>query len=151
MKIKKWRIVVLILIISTYVFIFGNSLQPVENSQSESSLALVFVKPVLELFINNVNITDHLVRKMAHFTEFFVLGFELLLFSSMLKQIKLQEVANCLSIALASAVTDEALQMLTLGRGPLVSDVLLDFIGACIGILIMLAINEFRIWQQGKV
>ena len=141
---KKWQILMIILIITTYVFIFGNSLQPVSESRAESLSVLERVKPVIELFVGQGNVTDHLVRKIAHFTEFFVLGLEWLVFVSLSKKINGQHIANCLFIGLASAVTDESLQMLSPGRGPQVSDVLLDFSGACFGILVMVTILFLR-------
>ncbi|MFA6808455.1 MAG: VanZ family protein, partial [Eubacteriales bacterium] len=115
---KKWQILMAVLIITTYVFIFGNSLQPVSESQVESLSVLERVKPVIEVFVGQGNVTDHLVRKVAHFTEFFVLGLEWLVFVSLSKKINGQHIANCLFIGLASAVTDESLQMLSPGRGP---------------------------------
>ncbi|MFA6808449.1 MAG: VanZ family protein, partial [Eubacteriales bacterium] len=127
-----------------YVFIFGNSLQPVSESQAESLSVLESVKPVIEVIVGQGNVTDHLIRKIAHFTEFFVLGLEWLVFVSLSKKINVQQIANCLFIGLASAVTDESLQMLSPGRGPQVSDVLLDFSGACFGILVMVTILFLR-------
>jgi len=141
---KKGQILMIVLIIATYVFIFGNSLQPVSESQAESLSVLERVKPVFEAVVGQGNVTDHLVRKIAHFTEFFLLGLEWLVFVSLSKKINGQHIANCLFIGLASAVIDESLQMLSPGRGPQVSDVLLDFSGFCFGILVISTILLLR-------
>jgi len=141
---KKWQILMTVLILTTYLFIFGNSLQPVSESQVESLSVLERVKPLLECFVGKGNVTDHLVRKMAHFTEFFVLGVEWLIFVTLSKKINFQRIANCLFIGLLSALADETIQLFIPGRGPQVSDVFLDFSGVCVGVLVMSSILFLR-------
>ena len=74
---KKQRIALLIAILLTLGFIWGNSLLSREQSSDESAWVLRLVTPVLELFVGKGRVTEHLVRKLAHFTEFALLGFEL--------------------------------------------------------------------------
>jgi VanZ family protein len=83
------------------------------------------------------NVTDHFVRKLAHFTEFAMLGALLVLYTVVRCRLRLQSVVNCLSFSLATAVTDESLQLIS-SRGSQVQDVLLDFTGAAGGIGFML-------------
>ena len=78
-----------------------------------------------ELFVGKGNVTEHFVRKLAHFTEFFVLGLELaVLFCSFS--------SKPILFSLLVALTDETIQLFT-GRGSQVKDVWLDFFGACTG------------------
>ena len=76
---KKKRVLLLILIVLTLLFIWGNSLLSREQSSDESAWVMHLVTPLLEAFVGKGNVTEHLVRKLAHFTEFAMLGFELLL------------------------------------------------------------------------
>lgn len=134
-------VLVVALLLLTLAFIFSNSLLPVAESQKKSLGVTEIIKPVLEFFVGEGAVTDHLVRKLAHFTEFFVLGIELMLLCILHRRPRLQNVFNCLSFGLATAVIDESLQMLT-DRGPMVSDVLLDFSGVFFGVLITLILYK---------
>ena len=75
------------------------------------------------------------VRKMAHFTAFAVLGVLAQLAYRHLFGLRPQCVANVLFTGLLVAVTDEFIQSFT-GRGPMVSDVVLDFSGCVFGVLL---------------
>lgn len=132
--------VILILLVAMLIFIFANSLEPVAKSKAKSMSVMEQIKPILELFIGEGNVTDHIVRKIAHFLEYTTLGVALMLFAIFRSQTNIQNVVNCLSFGLASAVTDESLQMLT-DRGPMVKDVLLDFLGVLIGVFFVFVIN----------
>ncbi len=128
-----------ILIIATLAFIWGNSLQSIPESKIKSGKALEIIAPVLEFFVGKGNVTDHLVRKLAHFTEYFVLGIELSLLMAVRSRVSFQGVCNCLFAGLAAAVTDESIQIIS-NRGPLVSDVLLDFCGVSAAVFLVLLI-----------
>ncbi len=125
------------LIIATLVFIWGNSLKTVAVSSGDSAKALEILGPFLEFFVGKGNATDHLVRKLAHFAEYFALGLELALFIAVRRRVDAQGIANCLFAGLSAAVIDESLQILS-ARGSLVSDVLFDFCGAAAGIALTL-------------
>lgn len=108
---KIGTVVVVIFLLSTLVFIFSNSLLPVALSKEKSLGVMKFVKPVLGLFVGEEAVTDHLVRKLAHFTEFLILGIVLTLLCALCHRTQFQNVVNCLSFGLAAAVSDESLQM----------------------------------------
>ena len=80
------------------------------------------------------------MRKLAHFTEFGLLGVWFALFVIMRDRSRLQSIVNCLFFGLSAAVLDEALQLLS-DRGSQVPDVLLDFAGAASGILVVLVLR----------
>ncbi|MDD4494271.1 MAG: VanZ family protein, partial [Eubacteriales bacterium] len=127
-------IIFIILIIATIAFIWSNSLQSIPESQERSFGVMDTITPLLEVFVGKGNVTDHFVRKLAHFIEFGALGCELVLLAVLRKRVHLQPVVNCLSIGLAVAVIDETIQIFS-NRGSQVSDVLLDFTGAVTGIV----------------
>lgn len=129
MKTTKKLLVVLLII--TLAFIWGNSLFTREYSTYESSFAV----RVLEKFFGEGNVSEHLVRKLAHFTEFAVLGMELFgLFGRF---------PLAAAHGLFAAVTDESLQLIT-DRSAEVADILLDFSGVLFGALVILLICKAR-------
>lgn len=129
----------IILILFTLAFIWGNSMQSIPDSQEKSLSIVEVVKPILEPIVGKGNVTDHLVRKLAHFAEFGALGCELMLLSSIRKRRGIQPIINCLFAGLSVAVVDETIQIFS-NRGSQVQDVLLDFAGAVTGILFILLI-----------
>ncbi len=132
-------VLLVILIIVTLALIWGNSLQSIPESKAKSGRVLEIIAPFLEFFVGKGNVTDHLVRKLAHFTEYFVLGIELSLLMVVRSRVSFQGVCNCLFVGLAAAVTDESIQIIS-NRGPLVSDVLLDFCGVSAAVFVVLLI-----------
>jgi len=129
----------IVLILATIVFIWSNSLQSIPESQTKSIDFLNKVKPLLGIFVGTGNVTDHLVRKLAHFTEFGALGCELALLLALRKRINWQSVINSAFFAMTVALTDETIQIFS-GRGSQVQDVWLDFAGSCTGILFVIVI-----------
>ena len=101
---------------------------------------LKYVAIVLEPVFGKGNVTDHLVRKLAHFAGFGLMGVWLALFITMRGRVRLQSIVNCLFFGLSVAVLDETLQLLS-DRGSQVSDVLLDFAGATSGIFVALVLR----------
>ncbi len=79
------------------------------------------------------------IRKLAHFAEYMLLGVEAAIFADLVSSYKLQTFCNLAFFGLASAVTDESIQILS-NRGSSVSDVLLDCRGYVTGVLIVLLV-----------
>ena len=137
---KKRRIALLIAIILTLAFIWGNSLLNREQSSDESAWMLQLVSPVLELFVGKGRVTEHLVRKLAHFAEFALLGFELFFWFSGVREKQKDVLLLAMSHGLFAALTDETIQLFS-ARGSQVQDVWLDFAGATTGALAALLIT----------
>ena len=125
---KKLLIILLVLILA---FIWGNSCMTVAESRDESSRVMVFLKPFLEIFVGKGNVTLHLVRKLAHFTEFAALGSILALLFPLTWRGRLLG-ASC---GLLAGFLDETIQVFS-DRGDQISDVWLDFAGALFGLLV---------------
>ena len=138
---KPLTIILIVFILATIVFIWSNSLQTVSESRARSLGVLAQIKPFLGIFVGAGNVTDHLIRKLAHFTEFGALGCELMLLLILRKRVRKQPVVNCAFAAMVVALTDETIQIFT-GRGSQVQDVWLDFAGACAGILLVVIIVD---------
>lgn len=140
MKTKRISTVVLVFfVLGTLTFIWGNSTQSIEVSQALSLGVLKKVKPVLEVMAGVGNVTDHFVRKLAHFTEFAALGTQLALLLILFGRVRLQSVVNCAFFGLIVATLDETIQIFSY-RGAQVQDVWLDFAGFCAGLLAALGI-----------
>ena len=137
---KKRRIALLIAIVLTLAFIWGNSLLNREQSSDESAWVLQLVSPVLELFVGKGRVTEHLVRKLAHFAEFALLGFELLFWFSGVREKRKEMLLLAMAHGLFAALTDETIQLFS-ARGSQVQDVWLDFAGATTGALAALLIT----------
>ena len=126
----------LLAILAALAFIWGNSLDSAVESAAKSGRVGELLRPLLELVVGQGGVTDHLVRKLAHFTEYAVLGALLLLLTAVGFRVRLQTVVNCLFFLMAAALTDETIQMFSDGRSSQLTDVWLDFSGAMAGILV---------------
>lgn len=124
-----------LLILLTLGFIWGNSLKSIPDSQEMSLWLLDLLRPVLDAVFGPGTITDHILRKTAHFTEFALLGAELRLLFLLLGQRGARGLTNALFAGLAAAVADETIQIFS-HRGSQVSDVVLDFSGVLAGALL---------------
>lgn len=130
-------VLLLLAILAALAFIWGNSLESAVESSLKSGRVRELIEPLLELLVGQGNVTDHMVRKLAHLTEFAVLGALLLLLTAAAFRVRLQSVLNCQFFLLLAALTDETIQLFT-GCGSQVRDVWLDFAGGTAGLLAML-------------
>lgn len=130
-------VLLLLAILAALAFIWGNSLESAVESSLKSGRVRELIEPLLELLVGQGNVTDRMVRKLAHLTEFAVLGALLLLLTAAAFRVRLQSVLNCQFFLLLAALTDETIQLFT-GRGSQVRDVWLDFAGGTVGLLAML-------------
>ena len=145
------RRILTVFIIATIAFIWIHSMMQTDVSAKESGWVMAIIRPFLELFVGKGNVTQHLVRKLAHFTEYFLLGAELSgynLFFTRAGRVKEENriVAAFLKSAvfgLAVAAADEIIQIFS-KRGPQVRDVLLDFTGVLAGTLLIFVIVGIR-------
>lgn len=124
-----------LLLALTLLYTFGNSLKTQEASLAQSRSAEEIVRAVVEPVVGAEQYAGLDVRKLAHFTEFFLIGAELALLLAVSGRTRRGHALCALLSALACAVADESLQMLS-DRGPEVRDVLLDFSGACCGLVV---------------
>ena len=140
----KKHIPLTILIILTLLFIWGQSVLPASTSASESSWVMDLTRPFLELFTGPGNVTDHLVRKLAHATEYFVLGCEVALWCrwKLKDRKKIFKFLVLLLFGLAVAFIDESIQFFSPGRSMEFLDMMIDLGGVTIAGLVFLAIPE---------
>ena len=131
------------------VIIFSFSLQPGETSgQISSGLGEWIIEEVLSNVIKNIEDIQpeqwewihFLLRKCAHFTEYFILGILMNLTMEQMKRSR--KVRWTLAACVLVASTDETIQRFVEGRSGQLSDVLLDSVGALCGIGCVLIIER---------
>ena len=116
------RVIFTFALIACIVFIFSNSMQIGDVSETASGRVLLLMKKVFtRLGMPGVanHLTDHIVRKLAHFCERFFVHISWPILGGLL-----------------TALTDETIQMFSDGRSSQLTDVWLDFSGALAGILV---------------
>ncbi|MDO4459046.1 MAG: VanZ family protein [Clostridia bacterium] len=137
-KINRKTLILNILIVLVLAFIWGNSLKSGEESGKDSSRVAQILQPVINLIIPEGIIeklgTEFIVRKLAHFSEFALLGFLLLLKADSMKMFSAKCILQAELTAFICAFLDESIQMFT-GRGPMIRDVWIDSFGAFSGII----------------
>ncbi len=94
--------------------------------------------------------TDHLVRKLAHFCEYGALGILAGALLLVKKESGIFRWSYALLCALAVAVIDESIQLLADGRGAQVQDVLLDTAGSLTGLLTVWLIAVLVRWLRHR-
>lgn len=122
------------------LFVFHNSLTPADLSSQQSGAVLRFAAGLLETAgVPSGWLTEHLVRKTAHFAEYALFG--VLLWNCLRTYELPRRVWTLLEawLILAAPFVDETLQLFTEGRSGQISDVWLDMAGAAAGTLCALA------------
>ena len=121
----------LLLIGATLAFIWSRSLKSIPASRAESEAVGAFLKPFLELFVGKGNVTDHLVRKLAHFCEYGLLGVEVTAWF-VLRDGRGRRTLFIAALGFFTGFIDETIQFFS-GRGNQFSDVMLDLSGFVCG------------------
>ena len=141
---RKRHMVLWIIAVLMILFIFYNSLQTGTSSGSLSETATRF----LMQFVNKAGLSidfetfHHYVRKLAHFTEYFILGSWITL-SSYVSPLTKRKRLQPFPFLIAVPVIDESIQHFVPGRYGCFSDILIDMSGfftgmVCLYILILI-------------
>ena len=132
---KKQLLLCALLLILNLSFIWGNSLMSGPQSSELSGGVMEWLK---EMMGGSIPGGEHLIRKLAHFSEFACLGLLLTWLFQLLHQRGIYGFAMPLLCGSLAALTDETIQVLTPERGPSVVDVWIDISGVTLGILLLL-------------
>lgn len=132
MKKWKWKILILLYL----CFIYGNSLTPAVISSKESGYFLIKIQNFLAgAGIDAWWLTEHLVRKAAHFTEYAGLGFLLAMNTGAGMAPVFCHLKQNLTAAFLMPFIDETIQLFVEGRSGQISDVWLDMAGIFAGVM----------------
>lgn len=130
------------------LFIWGNSLQTAAESSEVSRGVMAYLIPLLEWTGLPEGLWHTLVRKLAHMTEFALLG---MLWSLAVSpgakttpHVRWTRRSWALLICLGAALIDESIQRFVPGRSGELRDVCIDLLGGILGILAVLAAAAVR-------
>lgn len=132
------------------------------QTANESSAQSLSVLELLIPLLSRIGVPEEywhtLVRKLAHMTEFAVLG---LLWSAALLSgtgnmpcTRWPRRGMALSLCLVVAIADESIQRLIPGRSGELRDVCIDLLGSMLGILAVAAISFLRrkqVWSEEDI
>ncbi|MGN0452755.1 MAG: VanZ family protein [Ruminococcus sp.] len=139
-KLNIARIILSILSIFQIAFIFSNSLTPASESSSSSGRVMTFLNGCLETLGLSPFLTQDIVRTLAHFTEFCLLGFLLAFAFVCFTPKKLSFIYMTLIGITVVPIVDEVLQLFAEGRTFQLSDICVDILGGLLGGLISVII-----------
>ena len=124
-------------------FIFSNSLAVAQVSSASSGRVLQLMQAALRRLGHPAlaqRLTQHVVRKMAHFCEYMLEGFLLMLCMRVYSRHPLRHITVPMLGGVLTALTDETIQLYSPGRSSQVTDVWLDSVGVLAGILAALVL-----------
>lgn len=148
------RVLFTLLAAGTVAFIFSNSLQNGAASGLRSAVVTEWFNGTLARVGVGWRFSEHLVRKLGHFSEYALLGFWLMLSLRVYTQRILSHISWPLFFGLLAGVLDEGIQMFIAGRGSDVRDVVIDFSGVVCGLLaalfLLLLVRMFHVLRESK-
>ena len=132
---KRWILYIVLGLI--VFFIWDNSLQNGGTSDGFSLIFAEWLAPIADKlgFYGNIWTLNRIVRKLAHLTEFTILGG--VLYVVLRRYIEYGTVVKTIGVGIVIACLDEFIQLFSLGRSSQVFDVLIDTIGIIIGISVV--------------
>lgn len=111
-----------------------------QNGGTSDGFSLIFAKWIAPIanklgFYGNIWALNRIIRKLAHLTEFTILGG--VLYVVLRRYIEYGTVVKTIVVGIVIASLDEFIQLFSLGRSSQLSDVLIDTVGIIIGISVV--------------
>ena len=145
------RGILIVLLLCTFYIIFGFSSQDGEKSGGISKRITDFILEKSSKY-NSLEIsekkqvnkrTERVIRKIAHFSIYTLVGILLMALLSTYENIKRKnQIYISTMLGISYAISDEIHQSFTPGRGPKITDVFIDSLGVFFGIIVILLIVE---------
>ena len=136
---------------ATILFIFSNSREVATLSSQHSQEVLSQTRGILDrLGLSGLaaDLTEHSIRKLAHFAEYTLEGFWLMLCTRVYTRRFVRHISWPMLGGLLTALCDETIQMFSLGRSSQLTDVWLDFAGVMAGLFVgFLILCIFRMFS----
>ena len=155
MKIKRKTIAKVLICVIWLGVIFYNGTRQGETSQKASKEVIKVASTVMNIptvstgkFGIKISDVNYYVRKNAHFFQYFILGLFLCSAVRQFKLYKTSEIFLLLFLLLFFPVLDEFIQKFVPGRTSLLLDVIIDFSG---GVLAMVISNISYTFRRSKV
>lgn len=145
MKTKITRLIFFILTIATFVtiFIFSN-----QNGEESGETSRGFTRVIIEAIpmtkyleeerkIKLIENAQIIVRKLAHFSIYTVVGINLMGFINTYDKLKQKDkILITILVGIIYAISDELHQMFTGGRTPAIRDICIDTLGVIFGLIV---------------
>lgn len=134
-----FRVVFTAALLACIAFIFGNSLQDGVASSAQSRAVMQAINALLGR-LRLGPMSEHIIRKLAHFSEYMLEGFLLMLCLRVYTRRFVRHISWPLLGGMTTALADETLQRFSAGRSPQVTDVWIDMAGVVSGLLVALVL-----------
>ncbi len=122
---------------------YNSSLSAVESTE-QSSPVTQMLNSILQSLHIPVTLTETVVRKLAHFTEYAILGALLATTVYLYAHTRLKTAAVTLIVGAIIPVCDESIQLFPAGRSCQVRDMVIDYTGVVFATLIALWIISIK-------
>lgn len=154
MKIRKIRLIFFVLTIATCItiFIFSN-----QNGEKSGETSRGFTKIIIDALpiakdldegrkAGLVENAQTIVRKLAHFSIYTVLGINLMGFMNTYNSLKQKDkMLIVIFVGILYAISDEFHQMFSGGRTPAIGDVFIDSMGVLCGLIIFTMFSKIKL------
>ncbi len=156
---RRFTVIIFVLTAVMILFAWVHSCFPASLSSIESEGVFLLIYRFFGMFGFGEALTENLIRKLAHFSEFTAIGALLTCCAYCFDRMKPHRfITAVLFTGLISAVIDETIQLFSEGRAGMITDVWIDFGGVTFGTLVMLGILSLHrrrqtargIWKQGE-
>ncbi len=155
-KIFRALFIILIAITSATIFYFSS-----ENGEISGNTSGKVIKKILAKFPEYQKLSDKrkaqiveklqpFVRKMAHFTIYTLLGFNLMGFFLTFKFGKILKYGLAIALGMLYAMSDEIHQMFSAGRTARVFDVGIDTCGVVFGTILIMIFSKIVYWARNS-
>ncbi len=134
-----FRVIFTIALVACIAFIFRNSLEEGYLSSARSQAIMAKVNAVLGK-VRLGPLSEHTIRKLAHFSEFALEGFLLMLCLRVYTARFVRHMSWPLLSGMSTALMDETIQTRIAGRTSSVIDVWIDMAGVVAGLFVALII-----------
>lgn len=148
-KRKAAAAVLTVLLLANLCFIWGNSLVSRSDSHNLSIGVLSFLPGFVKNLFPNQEQLVHILRKLAHFTEFACLGGLSCGLLATWGKVKPHPFFHLWTGGFLVAAIDETIQIFT-GRGSQLQDVWLDFAGFSAGLVLVLVVRAVVLRSKPK-
>lgn len=137
MQETKKKIINTILTLIWMILIFTMSSFNATESSNQSNFIVDIISNIIN--INNIELLSLIIRKLAHFTEYFILG--IFVYNAVNSYNK--KTYSAIIICILYAISDEIHQIFVPGRSCQILDILIDSIGSITGIHITILLNKY--------
>ncbi len=143
------KIIKLVLLIAWMAIIFNFSNDNGTESTKKSDLVITKIyqvitnaEPSKKQLKNIIDKYVYPIRKLAHFTEYAVLGILLVNFINEFKILSIKVIIISVILCMLYAISDEIHQLFSAGRSARILDVFIDTLGSSTGIIIYKLLNN---------